>query len=53
MSPALCEIPDEISGLVGQCNEMYNILDQEERNFSSSWEPLAVGNTSSEEYTYQ
>lgn len=54
--PAQCEIPDQIKGLVSQCNVGYDMFDQEERTFRPGWKPMQSSDTlndTRQEYTYK
>ncbi|CAL1538860.1 unnamed protein product, partial [Lymnaea stagnalis] len=55
IKPAQCEVPDQVEGLVSECNVKYEMFNQEEKSFKVGWLPMGPNDTIHDtrpEYTY-
>ncbi|XP_071129607.1 polycystin family receptor for egg jelly-like isoform X3 [Mytilus edulis] len=46
-----CKVPDQVVGIIHECNDEYSVHNQDENSYEPGWKPL-TGNTSREEYRY-
>lgn len=46
-----CIVPDEVLGIIHECNDEYSISSEDKKSYDIGWGPLS-GNTTKEEYRY-